>query len=59
LPALKELVAKEARGRGRIALVAQSEEREVEAWLAGGFALSASMLASLRNLPGVVEVQEI
>jgi len=59
LPALKELVAKEAKGRGRIALVAQSEEREIEAWLAGGYALSASMLGSLRNLPGVVEVQEI
>jgi DNA polymerase-3 subunit alpha len=56
---LKELVSKEAKGRGRIALVAQSEEREVEAWLAGGFALSPNMIGSLRNLPGVVEVQEI
>ena len=59
LAALRDLVAKEARGRGRIALVAQSEEREVEAWLAGGFAVSPTMLSSLRNLPGVVEVQEI
>jgi DNA polymerase-3 subunit alpha len=59
LPALKELVGKEAKGRGRIALVAQSEEREVEAWLQGGYALSPNMLGSLRNLPGVVEVQEI
>ena len=59
LPRLKELVAKEARGKGRIALVAQSEEREVEAWLAGGYALSPAMIGTLRNLPGVVEVQEI
>jgi DNA polymerase-3 subunit alpha len=59
LAQLKELVAKEAKGRGRIALVAQSEEREVEAWLAGGFALSPTMIGTLRNLPGVVEVQEI
>jgi len=59
LPQLKELVAKEARGKGRIALVAQSEEREVEAWLAGGYALSPAMIGSLRMLPGIVEVQEI
>ena len=59
LPQLKEMVAKEARGRGRIALVAQGEEREVEAWLAGGYALSAAMIGGLRSLPGVVEVQEI
>lgn len=59
LPLLKELVGKEARGRGRIALVAQSEEREVEAWLNGGYALSPAMIGALRNLPGVVEVQEI
>lgn len=59
LPRLRELVAKEARGRGRIAVVALGEEREVEAWLAGGYALSAGMLGSLRNLPGIVEVQEL
>ncbi len=59
LPQLKELVDKEARGKGRIALVAQSEEREVEAWLAGGYALSPGMIGALRNLPGVVDVQEI
>lgn len=59
LTQLKELVGKEARGKGRIALVAQSEEREVEAWLNGGYALSPAMIGALRNLPGVVEVQEI
>jgi DNA polymerase-3 subunit alpha len=59
LAELKSLVAKEARGRGRIALVALGEEREIEAWLAGGYALSASMLSSLRALPGIVDVQEL
>ncbi len=59
LPRLKELVAQEARGRGRIALVAQSGQREVETWLAGGYALSAAMIGALRQLPGVVEVVEI
>ena len=49
----------ETRGRGRIALVAQSDDREVEAWLPGGYALSATIIGSLRSLPGIVEVQEI
>jgi len=59
LAELKSLVSREARGRGRIALVAQNDEREIEAWLAGGYALSAGLLSTLRNLPGVVEVQEL
>jgi DNA polymerase-3 subunit alpha len=59
LPALRTLVDKEARGRGRVALVLQTEDREVEAWLPGGFALSPGFLSGVRNLAGVVEVQEI
>ena len=59
LTALKQLVEKEPRGRGRIAVVAQTAEREVEAWLAGGFALSPGMIGVVRTIPGVVEVQEI
>ncbi len=56
---LKRLLAKEPRGRGRIAVVAQTEEREVEAWLAGGFALTPSMVGAVKTIPGIVEVQEI
>ncbi len=59
LDALKTLVAKEARGRGRIVLVAQTEELEVEAWLGGSYALSAAMIGAVKTIPGVVEVQEL
>ncbi|HIJ63117.1 MAG TPA: DNA polymerase III subunit alpha [Rhodospirillaceae bacterium] len=59
LAALKQLVEKESRGRGRIAVVAQTPEREVEAWLSGGYALSPGMIGVVRTIPGVVEVQEI
>jgi len=59
LPRLQALVTQEPRGRGRIALVAQSEQREVEAWLAGGYALTAGMISALRTLPGVVAVVEL
>jgi len=59
LQPLKDLVAREARGRGRIAVVAQTPDREVEAWLAGGFALSPALIGAVRTIPGVVEIQEI
>ncbi len=59
LKPLQEIVAKEPRGRGRIALVAQTEAREVEAWLATGFALTPGLIGILRNIPGIVEVQEL
>jgi DNA polymerase III subunit alpha len=59
LQPLKALVAKEGRGRGRIAVIAQTETREVEAWLGGGYALSPAMIGAVRTIPGVVDVQEI
>ncbi|MDR3436681.1 DNA polymerase III subunit alpha [Telmatospirillum sp.] len=59
LAALKALVDKELRGRGRIALVAQTEEREVEAWLTGGYALSPSLIGAVKTIPGIVDVQEL
>ncbi len=59
LEPLKKLLANEPRGRGRIALVAQTAEREVEAWLAGGFALTPSMVGAVKTIAGIVEVQEI
>jgi DNA polymerase-3 subunit alpha len=59
LRSLKELMAKEPRGRGRIAVVAQSGTREIEAWLSGYYALTPAMLGAVRSIPGVVDVQEI
>ena len=59
IKALRELIAKEPRGKGKIHLVAQTETREVEVWLSNGYALTAAMIAAVRTLPGIVEVQEI
>jgi DNA polymerase-3 subunit alpha len=59
LATLKSLVEKELRGRGRIAVVAQTDDREVEAWLNGGFALSPTLIGTVKTLPGVVDVQEL
>ncbi len=59
LKELKELISREARGRGQIILVARTGTREVEARLGGGFALSAQMISAVRTITGVVDVQEI
>jgi len=56
---LKELIGKEGKGRGRIALVARDSGREVEAWLPGGFALSPALINAVAEVPGVLEVREI
>jgi DNA polymerase-3 subunit alpha len=59
LPIVRDLIGREGKGRGRIALVARGEDKEVEAWLQGTFALSPGLIAALRATPGVVEVQEL
>ena len=56
---LAALIGKEGRGRGRISLVARAGEREIEAWLPGNYALSPSLIAAVRDTPGVLEVREI
>ena len=56
---LAALIGKEAKGKGRISLVARAGEREIEAWLPGGFALSPSLINAVRDTPGVLEVREI
>jgi DNA polymerase-3 subunit alpha len=59
LPPLRDLLAREPRGKGVVVVIAQTETREVETRLPNGFALTANMIGTLRTIPGVVEVQEI
>jgi len=59
LAPLRELIGREGKGRGRVALVARTAEREVEAWLPGGFALSPALIDAVRNTKGVLEVREV
>jgi DNA polymerase-3 subunit alpha len=59
LAPLAALIGKEGKGKGRITLVARTAEREVEAWLPGGFALSPALINAVRATPGVLEVREV
>jgi DNA polymerase III subunit alpha len=56
---LKTLIQREARGKGRIWLVALTGEREVEIALRGGFGCSPQLRQAIKALPGIVEVEEI
>ncbi len=60
LPALKELISGESKGKGAgIILVARTEDREVEAHLPGTYALSPALINAVRATPGVLEVREV
>ncbi len=59
LPALKDLIGGETRGRGHIIVVARTGDREVEAHLPGGYALSPALINAVRTTPGVLEVREV
>jgi DNA polymerase-3 subunit alpha len=56
---LKALLARETRGKGRVILVPQTDQGDVELLLKGNYALSPGLLSSLRSLPGVRELREI
>jgi len=52
---LKQLLAREGRGRGRVALVLSLEnDREVVVDLPGGFALSPAGRQAIKSVPGLV-----
>ncbi len=60
LESLKQIIAREGRGKGRINLVLDLDgAREVEMALQGGWAVSPAGRAAIKAIPGVVDVQEI
>ncbi len=59
IPALVQLIAKEAKGRNRVSIVTQTEYREVELGLRNTISLSPGFMGALRSVSGVVEVEEI
>jgi DNA polymerase-3 subunit alpha len=59
IPALQNLIAREARGRGKIILVPRFGNREVEIALKQTYTISPQTIGALRTIPGVVEVMEI
>ncbi|MCA1907573.1 MAG: DNA polymerase III subunit alpha, partial [Magnetospirillum sp.] len=59
IPALVQLINKEAKGRNRVSIVTQTESREVELGLRNTISLSPGFMGALRSVSGVVEVEEI
>jgi len=57
---LKNLMAREGRGRGRVSVIVPvAPTREVEIALPGGFRIGPDIRRMVRALPGVLEVQDI
>jgi DNA polymerase III subunit alpha len=59
LPNLKGLIAREAGGRGRVSVVLDLPDQEVEIAIPGGFRVDPRVCAAVRALPGIVDVHDI
>jgi DNA polymerase-3 subunit alpha len=59
IPMLAQLIEKEAKGRNRIAIVAQLGNREVELGLQRQIRINPGLMGALRSVSGVVDVEEI
>ena len=59
LTSLKGLFARETGGRGRISLVLDLPQREVEIAIPGGFRVDPKVRAAIKSFPGVVDVHDI
>jgi DNA polymerase-3 subunit alpha len=56
---LKALIGREARGKGRIWLIARAADREIEIALPGQYGCSPQLRQAIKAIPGIVDVQEI
>ncbi len=56
---LKNLFAREGAGRGRVSVVLDLDDSEVEIAIPGGFRVDPRMRAAVKSLPGIVDVHDI
>ncbi|MBV8737720.1 MAG: DNA polymerase III subunit alpha [Alphaproteobacteria bacterium] len=56
---LKNLFGRQTGGRGRVSVVLDLEDSEVEIAIPGGFRVDPKMRAAVRSLPGIVDVHDI
>jgi len=56
---LKSLFGREGGGRGRVSVVVDLDDSEVEIAIPGGFRVDPRMRAAVKSLPGVVDVHDI
>jgi DNA polymerase-3 subunit alpha len=59
LASLKNVIARESGGRGRVTVVLDLPSREVEIAIPGGFKVGPQTLAAVKSLPGIVDVHDI
>jgi DNA polymerase-3 subunit alpha len=57
--ALRDILGREAKGRGQVSIVITEPAREIELKLPGAWTISAKSRAAIGSLPGIVEVQEL
>jgi DNA polymerase III subunit alpha len=56
---LKNLFGREGRGRGRVSVVLDLDDSEVEIALPGNFRVDPKIRAAVKSLPGIVDVHDI
>ncbi len=56
---LKDVIGREMGGRGRVSVVLDLSEREVEIAIPGGFKVGPKIRAAVKSLPGIVDVHDI
>jgi DNA polymerase III subunit alpha len=56
---LKSVIGRETGGRGRVSVVLDLPEREVEIAIPGGFKVGPKIRAAVKSLPGIVDVHDI
>jgi DNA polymerase-3 subunit alpha len=56
---LRDILAREAKGRGQVSVVVTEAAREIELKLPGAWSISGKCRAAIKALPGIVEVLEL
>ena len=56
---LKNLFTRDTGGRGRVTVVLDLDDGEVEIAIPGGFRVDPKMRAAVKSLPGIVDVHDI
>ena len=59
LPRLKSVISREAGGRGRVTVILDLPQSEVEISLPGGFRVDPRVRAAVKSLPGILDVHDI
>ncbi|MBL8692106.1 MAG: DNA polymerase III subunit alpha [Rhodospirillaceae bacterium] len=59
LPAISGIIGREKKGRGKVKLMLDSGDAEIEIAIPGGFAIGAQTRAAIKAIPGIVEVRDI